>query len=383
MGAAATTFIPKVFREHLETVGFVWQRRQRGLRSAGYTGIDLAAVDDLIEAHLEGLAAAGEEALPELVEELLGDNPLGAFAGASALLRVGTMDALEAVTGELTNANGAKLDALCDALSYGPSTPLRAQLTSLFDSGPPNVAAAAGVILAFHGGFTPSPMQLEPFLVFDDAAVRTKAWRIAVYSKTPIATEAVERGLRDEDPDARRAAFEAAAWNASPAFYPYCRELSAHPTPESIDALVLLAAVAPPQAYQLIEAIGANAAAGPGRFRVVGAFGHPYFIAFLVRQLEQAEPADAVAAGAAFAKMTGRSLRAPDANLAQRTWGELAPSLAQSARICRGFDVTRPLDRDAFAQLDRESAWEFCLRARLTAGWDGTPLTLERFPQRV
>lgn len=383
MGAAVTTFMPKVFEEHLDTVGFVWQRRRQALRSADYSGADIAAVDDLIDAHLEGLAAAGEDALSRLVRYLRDGNPLRAFGGAGALLRVGTPDALTAVIDTLPRAKEKTLEALRDALAYGPSTPLRAQLLSLFEAGPPNVSAAAAEILAFHGGFTPSPTQLERCLGDEEPSVRAAGWRIAAYCKTSVATQAVERGLADDDREARRAAIETAAWNASPAFYPYCREIGARPSPESVDTLVLLAAVAPPQAYQFIEAIGSNPAFGAARFRVVGAFGHPYFIEFLVRQMEHAEPADAKAAGVAFQKMTGSSLRAFDPSLARKAWRQFAPSLAHAARICRGFDVTRPLDRIAFAQLDRESTWEFCLRARVTAGWDGTPLTLERFPQRV
>jgi hypothetical protein len=40
------------------------------------------------------------------------------------------------------------------------------------------------------------------------------------------------------------------------------------------------------------------------------------------------------------------------------------------------------LSRDQFAALDMESRWEYCLRMRLFSGWQGTPLVLERYPQR-
>jgi len=71
----------------------------------------------------------------------------------------------------------------------------------------------------------------------------------------------------------------------------------------------------------------------------------------------------------------------PDATLARKHWQELAPTLARSPRICRGMDVSQPLTGEQVAALDMESRWEHCLRARLFAGWQGTPLVLERYPQ--
>ena len=278
-------------------------------------------------------------------------------------------------------AKGKKLDALRDAIAHGPSAPLKAPLMSLVHSEPLDVGAAAAEALAFLGGFGPTPEQIERFVRAKEAAVRAAGWRLAASGKTTLPPDWYTTGLRDEELDVRRAALQAAAWNASPAFYPHCRALAAQPIPESVDALVMLAAVAPPQEYQLIESIAAAAAAGPGRFRVVAAFGHPYFIDLLIRVIEGSDPEAAGAAGAAFAKMTGASVA--NANDARKQWHALAPRLAHSTRISRGIDVSQPVDRQTFALLDRESAWEYCLRARLTMGWPGTPLTLERFPQRT
>jgi hypothetical protein len=72
----------------------------------------------------------------------------------------------------------------------------------------------------------------------------------------------------------------------------------------------------------------------------------------------------------------------PDPELARKHWQELAPTLARSPRICRGMDVSQPLSREQFAALDMESRYEYCLRMRLFSGWSGTPLVLERYPQR-
>ena len=94
MVATTGTFIPEVFDQHLDMLGSTWGRRRAALGSADYTGAEIAELDELIEAHFEGLAAAGEDAIPLLVAQVHGDDPLHAFAGASALLRVGRPEAL-------------------------------------------------------------------------------------------------------------------------------------------------------------------------------------------------------------------------------------------------------------------------------------------------
>jgi hypothetical protein len=46
-------------------------------------------------------------------------------------------------------------------------------------------------------------------------------------------------------------------------------------------------------------------------------------------------------------------------------------------------DVSAGIARETFGLLDMESRRELCLRARLTAGWTGTPLMLEEFPLKA
>src|SRR3712207_6839845 len=71
---------------------------------------------------------------------------------------------------------------------------------------------------------------------------------------------------------------------------------------------MLFAAVAPPEEYTLLGSVGAHRGAGPDRFRIVAAFGHPHFVELLVREMENPDPATAAACGAAFTKMTGRDV---------------------------------------------------------------------------
>jgi hypothetical protein len=215
-------------------------------------------------------------------------------------------------------------------------------------------------------------------------------------------------GFADDDSGVRHAAFVAGAWSKAPAFAAEARALAAKPTPETFEILRVFAAVAELSDFQHVAAVAG--ASAPDRFRVVGAFGHPYFIDLLLTEMGNSDPATALAAAAAFHKMTGRDVESntrvkispdgkppaddfeaefqdeaflPDPELARKHWQELAPTLARSQRICRGMDVSQPLSREQFVALDMESRWEYCLRMRVNGSWQGTPLVLERFPQRL
>jgi uncharacterized protein (TIGR02270 family) len=407
--APKLTFIPDIVQEHYEELQFLWAQRRNALRSPRHRERELLMLEDRIEAHAQGMLVI-DERIAEFVEPaLLGDDELPAFAAAFALLRLGTPASLERVMDAFESATEKKLDGLRDALAHGPSTPLTPRLSSSFLSAVPPVGAAAGKVLACHNALTPVAQQLERFVRAEEPTAREGGWRLAADCAVTVPSPWYEAGLRDDDPAVKRAALTAAAWCGGAAFAPYCRGLATEPTPESIEPLAMFAAAAPPEDYQLVAAVASNPAAGADRFRVVGSFAHPYFIDLLIKEMENADPAAAVAAGAAFTKMTGRDVESdkrtkvspdgkppaddfeaefqdevflPDPDVARKYWQELAPTLARSPRICRGMDVSQPLSREQFAALDMESRSEYCLRMRLFSGWQGTPLVLERYPQR-
>jgi uncharacterized protein (TIGR02270 family) len=407
--APKLTYIPDIVEEHYDELQFLWSQRRNALRSPHYGERELLMLEERIEAHAQGLLVISERIVEFVEPGLAGQDELLAFAAAVALLRLGSPDALQRVTDAFEKTEGNKLNGLRDALAHGPSTPLHAQLMSLFLSAPAPTAAAAGEALAFHGAVAPSAQHLDRLIHAEEPAARAGGWRLAAYCGVAIPTEWYEAGLADDDAGVKGAALTAAAWNAYPKFAPYCRVFAVKPTPETLEPLKLLAAVSPPEEYQTIGAVAAEKAAGPERYAVVGAFGHPHYIEWLIAEMSNPDPASATAAGNAFMKMTGRDVESnkrvkvspdgkppaddfeaefqdevflPDPELARKHWQELAPSLARSPRICRGMDVSQPLSREQFAALDMESRWEYCLRARLYSGWQGTPLILERYPQR-
>jgi uncharacterized protein (TIGR02270 family) len=406
---ATLSFIPDIVEEHFEELQFLWSQRRTAVRSAAYREREVVMLEERIEARRQGLLVIGDRIFDLGGAALAGDDEMPAFAAAFALLALATPDAQARVIDAFRTAEGKKLDGLRDALAHGPSTPLTPQLTSLFLTGEPPVAAAAGEALAFRGALAPAARDLERLIRAEAPAARAAGWRITAYCAASVPQEWYEAAVADDDKGVNHATLSAAAWNASPVFTRRCRSLAAHATPDAIEPLTMFAAVARPEDYQVVGSVAANVALGPSRFRPVGAYGHPYFVDVLIGEMSNPDPASAVAAGAAFFKMTGRDVESdkrvkvppdgkapaddfeaefmdevflPDPELARKHWQELAPRLANSPRICRGMDVSQPLAREQFAALDMESRWEYCLRARLFSGWQGTPLVLERYPQR-
>ena len=403
------TFIPDIAAEHYEELQFLWMQRRSALRSPAYTMREMRMLEERIEAHVQGMLVLGDRLGEFVADGLAGDDEMPAFAAAYVLLRLGTPGAFGRVYAAFTSGEGKRLAGITEALAQGPSQPLLPALQALFLSAAPATAVAAGEALAFHRALQVTPEQLGPLLRDESPPVRRGAWRIAGIAGVPVAPTLYDEALRDLDTDVQRAALAAAAWNAYPGWVPFCRSLANDPKPEIVEPLATLAAVLPPRDLPAMTSLVGTAALGPERFRVAGSFGHPGLIEVLLSAMAGSDPAAAAAAGAAFGKMMGIAIDSdrratvppptgapadsfeaefqdivtlPDVARARAHWEHVRPRLAQASRVCRGLDVSAGITRDTFGQLDMESRHELCLRARLTSGWQGSPLALEQFPLR-
>lgn len=404
------TFIPDIAAEHFEELQFLWSQRRRALHSAAYTMREIGMLEERIEAHVQGLLVLGDRILDVVGEALLCDDELAAFAAAFVLLRSGTPGAIERVSAAFLGAEGKRLEGIRDALAHGPAQPLIPLLQSLVTTGAPPLAVAAGEALAFHRALRITAEQLIPLLRDESPAVRRGAWRIVTYGAVPVASPLYDGALLDDDPDVQSAALTAAAWNGYAGWLAHCRKLAAAPSPDGVHPIAMLAAVLPPQEYQAVSVLASMAAFGPERYRIAAAFGHPVIVEYLLEQMASADPAAAAGASAAFSKMLGvtvdsnrratlapsdghepddfeaeflEEVRLPDVQRAQRCWDERRATLVHATRIASGVDVSAGITRDTFGLLDMQSRREVCLRARLTAGWSGTPVVLEQFPLRA
>src|SRR5436190_720416 len=172
MPAAPATYIPDILEEHIEELAFLWGQRQTAVRDPSYTIRELAHLEERITAHLQGILAVGDVALPLLEDALGGDDPSMIFAAAYALLHAKNASALDRVRASFAQAEGDVLGALRDALAYAPFSPGVAPYRELFHGGPAPVGAAAGTILAFHAALEPTVPQIQRLLLQDDPGVR-------------------------------------------------------------------------------------------------------------------------------------------------------------------------------------------------------------------
>jgi len=405
--APKLTFIPDILETHVEEAAFLWGRRANALRSPRYTMREFAMLEERIDAHTQGMLAVGERLIPFVDESLGGGDRDAALAAAFALLRLGTVAAGRAVLSAFEDAAGPTLDGLRLALCLAPAVPAFPQLQSLTRSAPPPTAAAASEVLAFHFGTAPAPAMLGKLLTAEDPAVRRSGWRIVSYFASPVEPATYAAAFRDDDLTLRVAAATAAAWSALPGLLPVLRRTASDPAPEHLDQFHILAVLGSEADLPLLTALGTAETLGPGRFRLLGAFGHPAAVPTLLAAMSSPDPETAAAAGAAFTKITGQDVASdrratvgkdapqdpfdaefadevtlPDPERAGAHWEKVQPTLARASRVCRGFDVSGGLGRDDFVRLDMESRWELLLRSRYYGAWHGTPMQLEVFPQR-
>jgi uncharacterized protein (TIGR02270 family) len=402
------TYIPDILEEHLDEVAFLWGQRQVALYGPDYTVFQFFRLEWRIAAHGSGLLAVGDSALPLLEDRLTHDDPLTAFAAAYALLQFGTPSATGRVVEAFGAAEGAKLAGLEAALSHVPLDAAAAKVEVLRRTASAPVALAAATALTFSA-IPVAADEVVPFLRHDEADVRRRAWRLIGYLGASVGPKAYAAAMRDPDATVRRAALWAGAWCGEQGVLTVCRGLAAEPKPDTLEDLELLAILAGPEDLQLLKGLVAHESLGPGRYRLAGAYGHPELMDLVLTGIANEDLPVALAAGAAFTKVTGLPIESgtrvtlppedggkpdefeaefldevqlPDADLARRHWARVGTWLQRATRMQRGFDVGRPLSEDEFAALDMRSRWEMWLRARFHGAWRGSPLRLERFPQQ-
>lgn len=402
------TPIPDIIQEHFKELAFLWGQRESALRSPAYTMRELAMLEERIEAHVQGLLVAGVDLIPVVEEGLTSDDPATSFAAAYALLRLENETATLAVIQAFSAAHGTQMHGLGQALSHARLEQILPSLPFLFfSSAAPTVAAAADV-LAWHEALPPPGMTIEHLLQDEDPAVRETGWRVVANSALPVDPKLYAAAMRDEDVNVRRSAILAAAWNAVPGSLLLARQLAEAPKTDNLYAMELLGILGGPEDVQRMTSIAKAKELGPGRFKVLGCFGHPALVELLLAELANPDPKDASAAGAAFSKITGQNIDSktrvkaqpedgeqpdefeaefledvtlPSGELARTHWDKAKAQFGRATRVCKGFDLSRGAAPEALARLDMESRWELFLRSKFSGTWSGSPVNLERFPQ--
>lgn len=389
-----------VLEEHLEELAFLWGLRREGLSSPGQTRAGLARIEARVLAHADGLALARGELLDLVSPGLFSDDPAAAFAAAFALLRAGRGGG-SAVLEAFRASKGGGREGLAEALAHGDSRETRDGLAECAVSADAGLAVAAATALALKGA-PGLPDRIEDRLVDDaDPAVRAAAWRLAALLREAPRPEPLRRALGDPDAAVALEAATAAAWFALPAALEACRTRGVAGGVDAGDWLYLRAVLGTAgDRPEVIAAAEDRAGAGAGAAgpRALGALGHPRAVEALLGMMGDADASRAVAAGRAFAKVTGLDAEEgrapgadgatdgdeldgdalPDAASAGAAWQKVRGAFAGGERWCRGIDVSAGAPGELPGDLDTESIREIRLRGRFTGTWTGSAAALLR-----
>ena len=402
-------FITDIVVEHLEEVEFLWCQRQSALRSPKLTIREFSELEERIEAHVQGVLAAGDGVGIVAGEGLASDDAPTVFASAYALLRHGSTESVKAVVHAFAMAEGARLEAMCQALCRaGPASALAALRSE--EKTPPLTAAAIEMVMAFRQPQEKESKKLDALLEHAEPAVRARAWQAASYRNVPRSGAQYETGLKEPDPAARQEAVQAAAWGKHQGLLTYCRRLATAPVLENFDALMMLAILGKPEDARLLSAAARAPSLGPKRFALLGTFGSAEAVEALLREMRNPNPAVASAAGEAFTMVTGKDVETdrrapvppepgapvddfekefpqevalPDVKAAQAHWDQVKGNFAPTARYAAGKPIAGVSPAALPAEMSMQSRWEACLRARFEGQWSGGLADVMALPQRL
>jgi len=415
MATSPRQFLIELYQEYLEEASFLFEQRQAALKAPDYLLPELLELEERIAAHIDGLVLGAEKSIPIAQEGLTSDELPTAMAAAYALLKMERQDAADLVWQAFQEAENGPLQGLCLGMSYGPIDMIFSQLQEALTSAAAPIAVAAAEALAFHKKLDTKTARLSELLQDENAQVRRAAWRLIMLAppsglvSPDIISRLSEAAMHDEDPAVRREAMWAAAWTQQRWLMGHCRKLSDEPLPENWDAILLLAILGKPSDLERILATAKATELGPQRFRVLSAFGHPGVVETLLEGMESQDPLTAVAAGAAFTKITGADIESdkavqippedgsepdefeqefldevnlPDPASAQAHWEKIKQEFSKGTRWCRGLNLSQGTTNEVIAQLDLESRWQAVLRSRFEGTWRGSLIDLEVFPQK-
>jgi hypothetical protein len=281
-------------------------------------------------------------------------------------------------------------------------------LGTMFRSADPVRSALAAEVLCYRVRWKGSHDRLLTYLTDENPGVRAAGWRAVANLAIPVEPKRYAAAMRDADAVVREAALHAAAWTAVPGTLNIARSAAASPSKADLPTLRLLAALGEPADLAAIHRLVQMPELGPDRFAVAASYGHPGLAPVLLDFLRSSDKRTAIAAGHAFARLTGSDLGVgevvtlppedgsepddfekafldedtlPDHGKAQTHWSRVGASVSTMLRTAHGRDVSTAIPADAFSWMDMQSRYEWWMRARFRGMWNGTPMQLEVFPQ--
>jgi uncharacterized protein (TIGR02270 family) len=306
--AALSAFVNlDVVARHADDAPFLWLLRDRAVAAPHYNLTDLAALDERVEAHLDGLRVADTDGWRLAEQRLKWSEPGEVFAAGVLALNGGSRQQLERVL-EAARKGIEVQRGLISAAGWIPWDSIRWLMEIWLAADCPTACRVALAAFAVHRQ-DPGPV-LVHLACHADATVRGRALQAAAELGRADLLPIVLHAQTDRDEACRFFAAQTAALlgDRSQGTLGMLRDLAAVPGPYQERALLMAVRCLPPaevrdwlrQLWQCPDTLRLAA-------RGAGAFGDPALAGVLIELMEIESVARA--AGEAFETITGADLK--------------------------------------------------------------------------
>ena len=332
--------ISHILDQHAEESAFLWILRDAAVCAPHYDLQDLIALEERIEAHIDGLRIAGDEGWRRCEEALHYQEAGEVFVAAVLAFESGRAERIQRVV-EVATANEDTLRGLCSALGWLPWRLIEDWTHGLLQANHPLDRRIGLTACSLHRH---DPGAILGQLIDDSQPlVKARALRLAGELKRHDLAVWIMRELDNPDRECR---FRS-AWSATLLGLDGGAEaLQAFITPGSADlepALqLLLRTLDPKQAQALLNRIAQEPALARAAVQGVGIIGDPVAVPWLIETMHQ--PTLARLAGEAFTLICGADLAELDLEGERPSGFESGPS-------------ENPQDEDVALDADEDLPW--------------------------
>lgn len=296
-----------VIEEHFEETAFLWELRQSALASRRFDFHWLAAMEERILAHVDGLVIGGEEAW-EIIRPGLHSEEVGeAFAAAFAALEAGNSDRINDVCRVVESTPLEFLEGVCLAFCHTRHPGIEELIAPLLNSGKEEALAAAIDVLSFRRVAT-APGLLCILFDSKESAMTAFAVRAAGRLRLMALASHVARALDSPSPLVRREAMRAGALLGIDEAATRARTAVREGAEEAQDALRLLGLLGRRQDLDLLVKALVRPKLARAACRALGAWGYVSAVEPLLDAA--ASPFLARIAAAALQQIAGLDMKA-------------------------------------------------------------------------
>jgi len=377
MTAPRTTVEPfwDLVDQSLEEAAFLWTRWETDLGSLTRNLDEVWSwTEDRLQGALDGVRVAGERIVEITESALHGKDASARTVAAHVLAGQSPVRAREALAATIREARGSELESIARGIETAVLDSSFAPITMVLAAGDPDHSAALCRIKAFRR--SPPGRELLVALESNVPRLQAEALRALRVAADESLSRHLDRGLRSDSAEVRRAAIEAGLRRGFPAAWDAAVQLAERRDPECAHFLPSLAALGSPHEQQLvISALREPALQRRGLF-ALGYIGTPEAAEICLAGMRDEKLARW--AGEAYCAITGAELARDGLAAPEPPDGDSLPALAEDA--LDADLVPEPSDRWPRPDLDAVRRHWASVKGRYGGGvrhWRGRVVDLD------